>query len=421
MPRRLSIPDLARSARGFALLLALAAALLGCARSFEYSTFRRASEVTPQSVLTGHGASSGSGASETVATGHVLALESAPSPRARFANIVVGGLFGGGAPAKQVAQTVPSAVPAEREKLVVEAWIRLQADDVARTAAAVAARVEAEGGRVVSSSVDGPDRAASSAALELRVPPEKAGAFAGWLATLGVIESRRTLASDVGKLMFDQELALTNLELTMARLQKLVEKDVPIKELLEIEKEMTRVRGEIERLKGEQRWLADRVALATITLTIVREGGPVDPSPDARVYPGPRLALLSLIDPAGRPRTRIGGGVTLHVHRYFTADLDVFPRRDGESRAVLATAGTALYSSFLGVGRRRYLNPYLGARVGYGYLSGEGCVVVAGELGLELYRHRFLLVEAAARAVAFFRDERTEGALHGILGAAIPF
>jgi hypothetical protein len=340
----------------------------------------------------------------------------------RFANMLVGGLLGGGGqPAAQVAQVVPAAVPAAREKLVVEAWIRLQADDVAKAAAAVAARVEADGGRVVSSNVSGSDRAASSAALELRVPPEKAAAFTSWLPSLGVIESRRTLASDVGKLMFDQELALKNLELTMARLQKLVEKDVPIKELLEIEKEMTRVRGEIERVKGEQRWLADRVELATVTLTIVREGGPIDPSPDARVYPGPRLAVLSLIDPAGRPRTRVGGGVTLHVHRYFTLDLDVFPRRDGESRVVLATAGTALYSSFLGVGRRRYGNPYLGVRVGYGHLSGEACAVVAGELGLELYKHRYLLVEAAARAVAFFRDDGTEGALHGTLGAAIPF
>jgi len=357
----------------------------------------------------------------------VTVMDAAPAPRERFAAITaVGGLFGGGGAAaatRRVAQAVPAAVPAAaaKEKLVIEAWIRLQADDVAKTAAAVAARVEADGGRVVSSNIDGSDRAASSAALELRVPPARTSEFTGWLSTLGVIESRRTLASDVGKLMFDQELELKNLEITMERLQQLVQKDVPIKELLEIEKEMTRVRGEIERVKGEQRWLADRVELATITLTIVREGGPIDPTPNARVYPGPRLALLSLFDPAGRPRTRVGGGVTLHVNRYFTLDLDVFPRRSGDSRAVLATAGTALYSSFLGLGRRRYLNPYLGVRVGYGHLSGESCAVVEGELGLELYKHRYLLVEAAARAIAFFRDDGTEGALHGLLGAAVPF
>jgi hypothetical protein len=393
-------------------IVAAVVAAAGCAAS----SYRRpvaTAESAPSSLLAQRATLDEGG------RGEMIVVQAAAAPSAPWSGL--GNVFGGAKQVAQVAQVVPAAVPREQEKLVVEAWIRLQADDVAAAAAAVTARVEADGGRVVSSNLVGAGRAASSAALELRVPPGKAAAFAGWLESLGVIESKRTLASDVGKQMFDQELALKNLELTMARLQKLVEKDVPVKELLEIEQEMTRVRGEIERVKGEQRWLADRVALATVTLTIVREGGPIDPTPSARVYPGPRLALLTLFDPDGRPRTRVGGGVTLHVNRYFTLDMDVFPGRDGDSRAVIATAGTALYSSFLSSGRRRYLNPYLGLRAGYGHLSGEGCAVVEGELGLELYKHRYLLVEAAARATAFFRDDGTDGALHALLGAGVPF
>ena len=402
-------------------ILVVASLLAGCA-SYEYSTFKRGagtSADTPPSLLAQRRALR---AESTNA--QVMTLDAAPSPRRQmaFQNLNLGGLFGGGGrAAAQVAQVVPSAVAADKEKLVVEAWIRLQADDVAKAAAAVIARVEADGGRVVSSNLIGSDRAASSAALELRVPPAKTAAFTGWLGSLGVIESRRTLASDVGKLMFDQELELKNLELTMSRLQKLVEKDVPVKELLEIEKEMTRVRGDIERVKGEQRWLADRVELATVTLTITREGGPIDPRPHARLYPGPRLSVLSLLDPDGRPRTRVGGGASVQVNRHFTLDLDVFPRKDGESRAAIATLGTALYSGYLGGGRRRFGNPYLGVRLGYGYLSGEGSVALAAELGLELVRHRYLVVEAAVRTVAFFREERTDGALHGMIGVGVPF
>lgn len=336
---------------------------------------------------------------------------------------VIGNLFSGSSSVSTVAATaqVVSAAVQAPEKLVVESWIRLQADDVAKTAAAVHARVEADGGRVVSSNLIGEGGQAQSAAIELRVPPGKTAELIGWLDSLGEIESKRTLASDVGKLMFDQELALKNLELTMARLQKLIEKDVPVKELLEIEKEMTRVRGEIERVKGEQRWLGDRVALATVTLTIVREPGLVRPSPSARMFPGPRVSLLSLIDPDGRPATRIGGGVTVHVNRAFTLDFDVFPRKDGDSRAVLATAGTALYSSFLGGGGRRFLNPYFGMRLGYGYLSDRGAFAMAGELGLELFKHRYVLVEVAGRAVAFVRDGGTEGAFTASFGASVPF
>jgi hypothetical protein len=133
------------------------------------------------------------------------------------------------------------------------------------------------------------------------------------------------------------------------------------------------------------------------------------------------MALLSLIDPEGRPATRAGGGATIHVSRFFNFDFDVFPRKDGESRAVIATIGSGLHSSFLGAGRRRYGNPYFGVRLGYGYLSGKGAFALAGELGVELLRHRYLLVEASARAVAFVRDGSADGALHGVLGAAVPF
>lgn len=402
-------------------VLVAATLLAGCAARYNYSTFRSpgSADAAPPSVLAQRQALREESRSMQVEG----VLTAAPAARRRsLQSFNFSGLFGGGgaAQAAQAAQVVPAAV-ASKEKLVVEAWIRLQADDVAKAAAAVIARVEADGGRVVSSNIIGADRTASSAALELRVPPDKAAAFVTWTGSLGVIESRRTLASDVGKILFDQELELKNLELTMSRLQKLTEKDVPIKELLEIEKEMTRVRGDIERVKGEQRWLLDRVELATVTLTITREGGPVDPLPSARLYAGPRLAVLSLIDPDGRPRTRVGGGASVQVHRYFTLDLDVFPQKDGESRAALGTIGSALYSSYLGGGRRRFGNPYLGFRAGYGYLSGEGCFALGGELGIELVRHRYLLVDAAVRSVAFFRKDTTDGALHGLVGVAVPF
>ncbi|HEU0035638.1 MAG TPA: DUF4349 domain-containing protein [Kofleriaceae bacterium] len=332
----------------------------------------------------------------------------------------IGPLFAGPA-GPPVAAPLTPAVPKDNEKLVIEAWIELRVDEVSKAAADIRARVEADGGRVVSENIIGPDKAATSAAMELRVPPGKTAAFQTWLAAQGLIESRRVLASDVSKTLFDQQLALDNLELTMKRLQELAKRDIAMKELLELEKEMTRVRGDIERIKGEQRWLMDRVELATISLTLTREGGPVEFAPHARIHPGAHLATLSLLDPGDRPRTRVGGGVTVHIQRFLTFDLDVFPRKQGDSRVVIGTVGTALYSSFLGAGRREFLNPYLGFRAGYGYLSGEQAGLVGGELGLELYKQRYVQIEIAGRALAFFRDDSTDVALHVQLGLEVPF
>ena len=144
--------------------------------------------------------------------------------------------------------------------------------------------------------------------------------------------------------------------------------------------------------------------------------------PEPRVYPGPQLAMLTLFDPGMRQRTRVGGGATIRLQRYATFELDVFPRGDDpmDTRTVLATFGTALYSNYLRDGRRRYLNPYIGARVGYGYLGGNGSPVIAGELGVELFKHKYLLVDTSVRALAFVTSH-ADAALHATLGASVPF
>lgn len=311
----------------------------------------------------------------------------------------------------------PMSSPEPRpEKLVVEAWLDVRVNDVARTVDDLTARVEAAGGRIVSSNVDG----ASSAALELRVPPARTAELAGWLDHAGTIESRRTLGTDVDKQLVDQELELQNLRITMSRLEQLATRDLPLAELLEVEKEMTRVRGEIERVEGEQRWLVDRVELATLHVTLSHEGGPIELA-HARVYPGARFASLVLVDPGTRPATRLGGGMTVRLDRALTFDLELFPRDGGDGRAVLATIGSALYSDYLGGGHRRWLNPYLGARLGYGYLSGTGGVLFAGELGIELFRDPHVLVEVATRALLVAHDPSNDAAIESLLGCTVPF
>jgi hypothetical protein len=331
--------------------------------------------------------------------------------------------LGTGSGAPPAAQPLSSPEPKEPEKLVIEAWVNLETAKVAEAVDAIRARVVASGGRMVSENVSGSGASASSAALEFRVPPAHATAVTTWLGTLGHVTNKRVLASDVGKTLFDQELALKNLELTMERLQKLATQSGPVADLLTIEKEMTRVRGEIEAVKGEHRWLLNRVELATITVAITRSGDePYEEYvPEARIYPGPQLAVLTLLEPGMRQRTRAGGGLSVRLFRYATFEFQIFPRGDGgDTRAVLATFGAAMYSSYLHDGRRRYLNPYIGARVGYGYLSGDGMPVVAAELGVELFKHKYLLVDTAVRALGFITDN-AEAALNATLGVAVPF
>lgn len=330
----------------------------------------------------------------------------------------------GGQPGPSLATHATDLASARRpDKLVVEAYIDMRTAEVTKTVAAIRERVETGGGYIVSENISGSESAATSATLELRIPPLQAQSIASWLGTLGTLTSKRMTATEVSKVLFDQELALKNLDLTMTRLQELAAKGGAIETVLTIEKELTRVRGDIERIKGEQRYLLDRVEYATVSVSISREGETeYDLIPEARLHPGVQLATFFLIDPGMRQRTRFGAGMSARVMRALTFDLTIFPRGDGgDSRAVIGTIGTALYSGYLGYGQRRYFNPYVGARAGYGYLSGNSGFTVAAELGIEWLKHEYLVVDTSVRALAFVLEPGNQAAVQATAGVAVPF
>jgi hypothetical protein len=310
------------------------------------------------------------------------------------------------------------AVPVLPERLVVEGAISLEAEDPESTARELRAEVDRMGGRVVSEQVDG---AAQSwrAHIRMRLPPGSVDEVVAWLERQGEVTSKRIAATDVSRALFDQEIALANLTTTLERLRKLLDGGgLSMQDILNVEKEMTRLRGEIERIKGDQRFLKDRVAFATLDVDIGRREGAVM-SPRTKVYPGPRLSALTLFDADGREQTRLGAGFAMHlVIPRVSLEIDVFQgveasgQRAAEDRAILATWGAGMYSDFLGRGRRRFLNPYLGFRLGYGYL-GYHAFAVQGEAGVELFKHKFVMVDANVRATALIGDEVDAGLVSG--------
>ena len=321
------------------------------------------------------------------------------------------------AAAGPTAPTDAAATPALPEQVVVEGALTVEVTDVGDLIPALRAQVEASGGRIVYEESSG---AATSwrAQVKLRLPPAQVEPIAAWLAGHGRIVDKRVTGTDVSRTLFDQDLALANLETTSARLQQLLAQGgLAMADILAIEQELTRIRGEIERIKGEHRYLADRVALATIEVALYRADGAVRVA-SAKAYPGLRFAALSLLDPDGRRRTRLGGGLVLHTElRTASFELDVFaPTGDGDGgparRAAIATLGGAGYSDFLGRGRRRFGNPYLGLRMGYAYLYGSR-FAIQGEAGLELWKHRHALIDVNVRATGLIGARTDLGVVSG--------
>ena len=195
-----------------------------------------------------------------------------------------------------------------------------------------------------------------------------------------------------------------NLTRTLERLRQLLEREgLAMSEILAIESEMTRLRGEIERIKGDRRWLEHRVAFATLDIGLSRREGAIL-GPRAKFYPGPRLSTLVLFDPGDSQRVRVGGGVAVHFRPRLSLELDIFEGADGDRRSVVASLGGALYSDFLGRGKRRFLNPYLGLRLGYGYLDGSA-FAFAGGVGVELFKSKYALLDTNINVFGFAGDD----------------
>lgn len=308
--------------------------------------------------------------------------------------------------------------PDLQPKLVVEGWLDLDVEDVAGAAAAIRAWVESAGGRVVNESISG-GVDAWSGRMVIKMPPPQVDPIMGKMDDRFEITSKRIQGTDVSRTLYDQQIALDNLTLTLDRLRKLLEREgLEMKEILAIETEMTRLRGEIERIKGEKRFLEHRVALATLNIGLNRRDGAVL-RPKAKFYPGPKLSTLILLDPGERERVRLGGGAVIHTVPRVTLELDVFAAPDGEDRAILATLGGSGYSDFLGRGKRRFLNPYLGFRLGYAYLDGSRFAFSGGG-GVELFKHEFLLIDANVNVVGLVSDE-FDAAVVGSASVVVPF
>jgi hypothetical protein len=322
---------------------------------------------------------------------------------------------GGGAP------TITTQIP---EQLVIEGSLAVAVDEIGDVVPALRAHAEQVGGRVINESVTGAERS-WSAQLKLRIPPDKVEDIVGFLAKRGEIVSKNITATDVSKQLFDQELALKNLHATLDRLTQLMAQGgLKIEDVLRVEQEMTRIRGQLEQLEGDQRFLKDRVALATLDISMSRRAGAVSLAA-AKAYPGARAVALVLFDPGTRARARYGGGLVVHTFlRAMSLELDLFQKEsnaDGSAShaAALVTLGGAIYSDFLGYGQRRTLNPYLGLRVGYGYLD-DPRFVAQGEAGVELWKTRNTMIDANLRMTGLI-GKVTDLALVAGVGAVIAF
>jgi len=122
-----------------------------------------------------------------------------------------------------------------------------------------------------------------SATLEVKVPANRFDEGLSGLAPIGKLESVNVSAEDVGEEFTDAIARMANARRLETRpIELIATRTGKLKDVLDVEQELARVREEIERYEGRLRYLQAHAALSTLTIC-VHEPPPVVGHPGSSV------------------------------------------------------------------------------------------------------------------------------------------
>ena len=165
-------------------------------------------------------------------------------------------------------QAVPS-VGALQRKIIYTANVELGVENFDRTPSQVEELARQHDGYVARSNVAGLPGQPRHGQWTVRVPVERYEAFIVAVRTLGEVRSIGSDSKDVSEEYYNVEARVRNKKQEEGRLLKLLDEATgKLKEVLDVERELSRVRGEIEQLEGRLRVLNDLTTLTTVEIRV---------------------------------------------------------------------------------------------------------------------------------------------------------
>jgi hypothetical protein len=159
--------------------------------------------------------------------------------------------------------------------VIVEMRVVLSSDDIERTVASIMASSSTLGGGVASSDVNygnantGGTSSQGYAVLVVKVPPESVDRLLSGLDDTGTVQSINQSAQDVTEQLVNLDVRIRNARQSVDNVREFMDRTENLNELVTLEAELTRRQTELEQLEAQQRNIADRVALSTITIEVI--------------------------------------------------------------------------------------------------------------------------------------------------------
>src|SRR5262245_18593203 len=154
-------------------------------------------------------------------------------------------------------------------KLIRTAQMAIEVRSYEEAAEQVARVAESHGGYLADAQASRGAQDRRRGTLVIRVPAERFAAAYAALKALGKVESETVSAQDVTKAYADLETRLRVKRDAEGRLREILRtRTARLSDVLEAERELTRVVEEIEQIEGERRYYDQQIALSTISAAL---------------------------------------------------------------------------------------------------------------------------------------------------------
>jgi hypothetical protein len=166
---------------------------------------------------------------------------------------------------------VPAKDPGTETKIIRTAYLSIEVEDYFLASQKAEEYAKKYGGYVSNSDVSLDSNDKHSGTVTIRVPELHFDAAITEITALGEIKSKNVNGNDVTEEYIDLQSRINNSKAHETRLIELYSKATNVKEMMQVENELARVRGEIESMEGRLRYMNDRVQMSTITVNLYEE------------------------------------------------------------------------------------------------------------------------------------------------------
>jgi hypothetical protein len=175
----------------------------------------------------------------------------------------------------------PGSAVVEQAKVISTGNVQLRSDDVGQAVFDVRKVVDTHGGAISEDDTEtDKDGAALRSRMVLRIPTADFDDAMTELAKVAQLVSSKSQSADVTTQVLDTDVRVEAQQRSIDRIQVLFDNATTIKDVVNIEGELSRRQADLASLEAQQRYLSDQTSLSTITLTVERTTHATKPKPE---------------------------------------------------------------------------------------------------------------------------------------------